>query len=554
MPVQKIKYQYTGTSIVETVTLTSGVYIDNGEGEQMLMDIPISYGMVSGITTDAPISKTYISEDPANGTVYGYIKQTATGFYVHPILGMTNLSAEPDPHYPDGIALINGNLYKCIDNIWMGIEEGADTVKFTTDFDANLTDWTDNDGTDCESTYQSSKALDFTINDVLQLYDNSATYSSKRTKTITGYPTVFSFWMGTSNVTYSCIFEFNESTQIGYIAISAGALYWGGTSISTGISNNIWYHITLQFNASTDKVKIWINGIYNSEQNCINPISVGITSVNIWTWTTSSGYYQYVARPYFGNSLSEALWSYYQYKGPTVDAIQTATQAQAACIETSAITEDLTTKSPSSQLLFDALAGKIANSLGTTKGSLVGFSAASTALRIPSGTEGQVLTMLSGQTAGIGWQTLAGGGVPSVQTPIYPCSRAADFAWNSTDDYLEYSSKSTGTKNCYLYPVTPSGTTAFVIYGNLAVEGINAIIYLSGVIEYYRFSQDGWVEESSTGISFYDSDGMGTGASFVMSMSTSVNISSNRYRIRMAYHTNNVTAAYQCDIRGLRTT
>jgi hypothetical protein len=42
----------------------------------------------------------------------------------------------------------------------------------------------------------------------------------------------------------------------------------------------------------------------------------------------------------------------------TADAIRTAGEAQAACIETSAITEDLTTKSPSSQLVFDGLATK----------------------------------------------------------------------------------------------------------------------------------------------------------------------------------------------------
>jgi hypothetical protein len=569
----KMKYLCSGSSIIETVTLVSGTVIDDGIGGTMTINVPISYGITSGTTEDAPISKVYISEDPENGAGYGYTKQTSTGFYVHPMLGMTNLDAEPDPHYPDGIALINGNLYKCIDNVWIAIEEGADTVKFTTDFDADLTDWTDVDGDSCESTYQASKTLDFTINDVLQLQDGNDAGAAQRNSIdiLSQNYTVFSFWMGVSDIgKYNLIYFFEGATQLGYLCLNDNAIRWanaGGEQILSTASSNTWYHITLQFSITADTVKIWINGLYNSTQTLTNNITVGIQSLRLMTEWSDTGYYGYTARPYFGNSISEAMWSYYQYKGPTSfepananiqahitnDVVTTAAHALAAAIDGTDDPTDGETKGVCSDKLFHALADKISTAIGTTKGSLVGFSAASTALRIPSGTEGQVLTMLAAQTAGIGWQTLSA--VLSVQTPIYPCSRAGDWAWNSTDDYLEYSLKSTGTKNCYLYPVVPSGTTNFVVYGYLGVEGINATIYLSGCVEQHNLnSMDGWNAGMSSGISFYDSDGMGNGGDYIMTLNYTSNISTTKYRIRMAYHSSNTTAAYQVDVRGMRTT
>lgn len=51
----------------------------------------------------------------------------------------------------------------------------------------------------------------------------------------------------------------------------------------------------------------------------------------------------------------------------------------------------------------------IAKSIGTTQGDMIYFTGASTPVRLPKGTAGQVLTMNSGATAPI-WQTPSGGG------------------------------------------------------------------------------------------------------------------------------------------------
>lgn len=56
----------------------------------------------------------------------------------------------------------------------------------------------------------------------------------------------------------------------------------------------------------------------------------------------------------------------------------------------------------------------IQNTIGTTKGDLIVFSGSATAVRIGTGSDGQVLTADSAQTLGVKWATPSSGGVTSI--------------------------------------------------------------------------------------------------------------------------------------------
>jgi len=508
----KMKYLCSGSSIIETVTLVSGTVIDDGIGGTMTINVPISYGITSGTTEDAPISKVYISEDPENGAGYGYTKQTSTGFYVHPMLGMTNLGAEPDPHYEDGIAIINGALKQCVAGVW-----SVPSVIPAYLFDSAFT-YAYVVNTGFYGAYNGSKffSADHVTNGVNYIRTLDAVAGSAPSISATGNETNINLLLsgqgaGTINMCSSVDMKAKALKNINGIADGTVVKHTNANGLEA--CTNLTDVSYVPYSIGTTKGDM----IAYTASNTPVRVAVGVDG----QFLTASG-----------SSTSGVCWSNAPLASTTVSGYLSTTD-------------------------FSAFSGsRIPYSMGTTKGSLIGFSAASTPLRVPSGTEGQVLTMLSGQTAGIGWQTpSAGGGVPSLQTSIYPNSRAGDFAWNSTDDYLEYSLKSTGTKNCYLYPVVPSGTTNFVVYGYLGVEGINATIYLSGCVEQHNLnSTDGWNAGMSSGISFYDSDGMGNGGDYIMTLNYTSNISTTKYRIRMAYHSSNTTAAYQVDVRGMRTT
>lgn len=186
---------------------------------------------------------------------------------------------------------------------------------YAEDFDSGLSGWIDEDGANCESTYQNSKTLDFAMNNILQFYDNDAVTIAKRTKS--GFSgTIISYWFAcsnTNNIFY--VYNYENTNVINYISCDNGFIkYREPGPVFTDmapLANNTWIHITLQIFPSIDRCKVWLNGIYENEFKTEPTLTTELNKLDIYTFSADSNYYGYISSPYVGNSLSEGLASYH---------------------------------------------------------------------------------------------------------------------------------------------------------------------------------------------------------------------------------------------------
>lgn len=100
------------------------------------------------------------------------------------------------------------------------------------------------------------------------------------------------------------------------------------------------------------------------------------------------------------------------------------------CLDEDNMASDSATKLATQQSIKAYADTKIAKSIGTTKGDIIGFSASGIPVRLGVGTNDQVLTAASGEASGLKWAAASGGGL---QETIIGKFWAGDF------DYFETS-------------------------------------------------------------------------------------------------------------------
>lgn len=196
---------------------------------------------------------------------------------------------------------------------YFSINSTQDT--YGNEFQTGLSGWSDQDGANCESSYQSSQTLsNYLINNVMQLYDNDATTTAGQQISFSDANTYFSFWIACSDTTKTIsVVGFESATACVNIYIDNGIIYlYNGVGNSLGaLANNEWCHIVLEVNIITDMIDVFRDGIYIGNYICQNAITTKITRFVIYTKTTDSAYYGYCADFYYGNSFSEAISSFH---------------------------------------------------------------------------------------------------------------------------------------------------------------------------------------------------------------------------------------------------
>lgn len=246
-------------------------------------DFPYKYQCLSGAQIDynRPITETYAAK-----TVYEVVSDLIDSYPQH-------------LHHGRGT---NGNV-----NIFT-----ANQIDGTDD------DWTNSDGTNCESSYVAEKVFynSFsgkyeTFEDVLQQYDNNAA-GACALKYEPGAYSITSFWIGNSDVTKSTYFRPYEGvTLLCQIFIDTSNIYhYDGatyTVVKAGISNNYLYHVALVFDLTADTVDVYVNGaLEQSDLGLYAAISTSPDTITMVSASGDSGYYGWFQNIYTGNSLEDA--------------------------------------------------------------------------------------------------------------------------------------------------------------------------------------------------------------------------------------------------------
>lgn len=210
-------------------------------------------------------------------------------------------------------------MYKYIlDNFALHKKYGEGTNALVNEFtesqiDGSDTNWVNNDGGTCESTYQNKVSFlnGFGYN-VLRQFDDDNTNRCIVEWTLTTTKTVASFWMSSSDVAEKQVMYLYEgATSIVLISIESSKIrYYNGTfyDIKTDPVANTKYHITVEIIASTNKVDIYLDGDFVFQQDTDNPVTAGYDEIRFWTWTTKTNdYYAYYYNYYVGDSIVQAM-------------------------------------------------------------------------------------------------------------------------------------------------------------------------------------------------------------------------------------------------------
>lgn len=244
---------------------------------------------------------------------YGRISKEKDGVYTYKTKhgGELDLDNKIEDSY---VSMTAANILKQdMDNECSFLRYGRGTNEDVHDFVSGLTGWTNNDGVSCVSSYLSEKILGgVKIKDVLQQYDNSNPNACNVNKTIDN-SLILSGWIGVSdNTKVSYVTPYEGATIIGYLAIHAGAIQWydGAWQSIQAITNNIWYHWALVFDATVDTVDIYINSSYKQTENTWNNITTTINKLQFQTGGTPTGWYVWHSKPYWSSSLYDAMSAY----------------------------------------------------------------------------------------------------------------------------------------------------------------------------------------------------------------------------------------------------
>lgn len=118
MTTPKMRMTSIGTIATDNVYEVTGFELKDVNGTGYTGYCVYNTGSSSGITTDQSQVQTYILDNPTSPIYYGYTKQTSSGFYCWPMLGLPNLGSAPISNMGDGIGLINGSIMRCIGGVW----------------------------------------------------------------------------------------------------------------------------------------------------------------------------------------------------------------------------------------------------------------------------------------------------------------------------------------------------------------------------------------------------------------------------------------------------
>lgn len=184
------------------------------------------------------------------------------------------------------------------------------------EFDSGLTDWTNNDGVNCSSTWLSKQSLinSFTgeyetFENVLKQVDANVATRAKISQIFDDY-TICSFWIGCDNVNLIETVEiYEDATNMGSIYTDAGYLrWWSGSANNLQVAvNGEMYHVVCVFSAVDDDVDIYVNGIFNSTQSLANNITTAPNKIDCVTNIGETGTTGYIAQLYIGDSLEESM-------------------------------------------------------------------------------------------------------------------------------------------------------------------------------------------------------------------------------------------------------
>jgi len=171
------------------------------------------------------------------------------------------------------------------------------TYSFTNDYNQVIEGWIIDDGADCKTS-----VLEYLDghDKVLNLTDNSGTYLPRIKQDFSSSQVAGSieFYMRTNNVAqYSIISLFGSGEEKIRIAFRSSQIQYLETAWTTLIYtalNDVWYHIRIEFDCTTDKMDIFVDGKKEASNDDFFNVATNLEEIIIETLEGGSGYSFYI--------------------------------------------------------------------------------------------------------------------------------------------------------------------------------------------------------------------------------------------------------------------